>query len=319
MNEWRSKLRLLKSILQMSNFDFNKSEPLYSKARYFIFSIIYAFKLNYFRKLILAYCFIDKKYFRNKKDLENIYKGLQSIEIFDIESIRTRVARREEVLGEYARQIINNGYADLTNKFVFTESEITEFVKGANSTLAYNAQVPIASRDRPSKIDMSSQYYSLPLDASFLTPFYKKFLQNPLVRLIANDYLGGESSLYAVNTMVTTPSKNIHSVTDLHRDRDDIHFLTFFIYWTTTSEINGATYIVPESHIDLSMTSECGIYLNAMPGSVFAVDTFALHSGNKNVTSSRVVSWFRFANRINAASFGNKNYLYEHYLNDLIK
>lgn len=310
-------IRAVKSIVMMTIFSFDLRESFFSRIRYFIFSVIYVFNLNFFRPLIKYKFFIDRKYFRSENDLINLYNGLTTNEIFDEIAVSERKAGRLDVSTYYCDQLTRVGYVDLSREFKFTVSELEEFKLIATSTPAYDSQVPIASRRGRRMIDNSSQYFSLPVDIDLLTPYYINILKNPCIRNIVNEYLGSNSFLYAVNTMITTPSKNIHSVTDIHRDRDDIKFLAIFVYWTATEESNGSTFFVPGSHIDLSIDESQGHYIETIPGSVYAMDTFALHSGNKNVKDTRVVSWFRFGSRINAASFGNKNYLFEKQLNYL--
>jgi len=123
----------------------------------------------------------------------------------------------------------------------------------------------------------------------------------------ADDYLGFNSKLYSVNTMLTVPADVKHGVTDLHRDYDDLVFLTCFVYWTDTTRDNGATFFVPGSHRG---TNRDGIYLEGRAGSVYFVDSYGLHSGNKKITSPRLATWMRYGRIPNLAYVTDKNYLF---------
>jgi hypothetical protein len=121
-------------------------------------------------------------------------------------------------------------------------------------------------------------------------------------------YLGKTYSLYRVNTMITFPILSKHAVTNIHIDYDDAHSLAYFVYWTETRENNGAIFIIPGSHI--TKNENPGIYLEGKGGSVFLIDTYCLHSGNKNIVTLRIATWLRFGEIPNLAYIADKNYLY---------
>ena len=307
----RHVLKEVKSIYLISKFCYEKKEHFFSKLRFFLFTFAYVFNINLFKIGIPISFYKDNKYITSKHDLESILEGIVSSEYFDQKSIelRNNLFNSSVASNQNIAELQSKGYSDISSFFNFNTIEIEKFVTYALSSQAYNAQVPIASSKTLMTITNDNQYYSLHPDDKFLVAYYRKILANPFLKKMADEYLGFKSSLYGMNTMITTPNKNLHSVTDLHRDRDDVNFLTVFLYWTKTNALNGATYFVPGSHLKLNKHAE-GIYLESNPGTVIAADTFALHSGNKNVKDIRVVSWFRFGRKHNAASFGSKNYLF---------
>ena len=101
--------------------------------------------------------------------------------------------------------------------------------------------------------------------------------------------------------MLSKKSKKEYYINNLHVDFDSANTVTFFVYWTDTSKLNGATRILPGGHLLLydrrlaSYISEPLLeHLEGKAGSVFALDTWALHAGNLNITSPRFVTWARF-------------------------
>jgi len=100
--------------------------------------------------------------------------------------------------------------------------------------------------------------------------------------------------------------------------------VTFFIYWTNTSKLNGATRILPGSHLLLydkmlaSYVNEPLLdHLEDKAGSVFAIDTWALHAGNPNITSPRLVTWIRFSSMPAQTYYVSRNYLFKDKLNEI--
>ena len=113
--------------------------------------------------------------------------------------------------------------------------------------------------------------------------------------------------------MVCMPSNNIHSVTQIHRDRDSYDLLCLFIEWNKTDLQDGATYFEPKSHLEKNCQPNNGIFLESRPGSAILCNTFARHSGNKSNETPRVASWFRFSPYKGPSWYGNKNFLYQKY------
>ena len=112
----------------------------------------------------------------------------------------------------------------------------------------------------------------------------------------------------------------------MHVDFDSANTVVFFIYWTDVSKKDGATKILPGSHlylhdrklpyyIDESLTK----YLEDREGAVFAIDTWALHAGNSNISLPRLVTWIRFSSMPARTYYLDKNYLYKNNLKEINK
>jgi len=223
-------------------------------------------------------------------------------------------ARRQKVGKSALVDLNEKGYADITSIVGITSDEIAEVKKYfLSSEVAYDSQVPIWSSLIPrrvsdlTKLD-SVSYISFPIDYSLGSKVVRRIASSSALKDISTSYLGFSGSLYGVNTMLTKQCEIPHGVTNLHRDYDDFLFLTFFIYWTETTKENGATYFVPGSHLNNVGTE--GIYLEGRAGSVFAVDSYGLHAGNKFIQSERLVTWIRYGRIPNVAYVTDKAYLF---------
>ena len=58
-------------------------------------------------------------------------------------------------------------------------------------------------------------------------------------------------------------------------------------------------------------------HLEGKGGSVFALDTWALHAGNPNITSPRLVTWIRFSSMPAKTYYLNRNYLFKKNLDEI--
>jgi hypothetical protein len=115
-----------------------------------------------------------------------------------------------------------------------------------------------------------------------------------VLREIAAAYLGFAPDLYSVNTIATSKGSSDHYVMRMHRDYDAFACLTFFVCWTDVAPDNGATIYLPGSHKSANIDATTKVYLSGAAGEVFAVDTFGLHSGNRDVADLRLTTWIRF-------------------------
>lgn len=224
-------------------------------------------------------------------------------------AVRNRLLKNSE--NEIARKIRDEGFADVSNFVKLTASEIQGVNEYFSVQRGYDSQVPIQSSlvseplDR--LVERGVSYISFPIDISLNNEVIAKVANSKLLRSVSDSYLGFSSHVYSVNTMLTVPSVQVHGVTNIHRDYDDIVFLVCFIYWTETSRNNGATYFIPGSHLGRAKE---GIYLEGRAGSVFFVDSYGLHAGNKKIQSPRLATWIRFGSIPNLAYVSDKNYLF---------
>ena len=153
----------------------------------------------------------------------------------------------------------------------------------------------------------------------------KKLCRTESIWNMARKYLNSnEVKIYTINTMLSKKSTTKYYVTNFHVDFDCANMVTFFVYWTDTSKLNGSTRIFPGSHLLLydrmlaSYVSEPLIeYIEGKAGSVFAVDTWALHAGNPNIVSPRLVTWIRFSSMPASAYYLNRSYLFKDNLNEI--
>jgi len=168
-------------------------------------------------------------------------------------------------------------------------------------------------------------YGSFDVQTSLNSSVVKKLCSTELIWNIAKKYLGSNKvRIYALNTMLSKKSKKEYYVNNLHVDFDCANMVTFFIYWTDTSKLNGATRILPGSHLLLydrmlaSYVNEPLLeHLEDKAGSVFAIDTWALHAGNPNITSPRLVTWIRFSSMPAQTYYMSRNYLFKDQLNKI--
>ena len=142
---------------------------------------------------------------------------------------------------------------------------------------------------------------------------------------IAKKYLhSNKLKIYQINTMLSKQSKIENYVNNLHYDFDCASNVTFVIYWTDVSKLNGATRILPGSHLflyDRRLSNYMGKplikYLEDKSGSLFALDTWTYHSVNSNITSPRLVTWIRFTPTPCATYYRDKHYLFKNNLDEI--
>ena len=158
----------------------------------------------------------------------------------------------------------------------------------------------------------------------FLFVFLDRFVE-PKKYIIAKKYINSNKvRIYALSTMLSKKSKKEYYVNNLHVDFDCANMMTFAIYWTDTSKLNGATRILPGSHLLLydrmlaNYVNEPLLdHLEDKAGSVFAIDTWALHAGNPNISSPRLVTWIRFSSMPAQTYYISRNYLFKDKLNEI--
>jgi hypothetical protein len=310
--------------LKKSLFSFLKKEPIYIKIVYLTFLLFGFNKISFF---------FFKKYLGNKinissNDLETFFYRsklskndfLNEAFLFKKNNQNNRLKKNlvnSQDIFKIVKEIDELSFQNISKIINIDEIDIREFKKLCLSSYAYDSQVPLQSSVLKKKIDNKFNYYSLDPGQSNLQKFYFKILRNKKLKEIINLYLGFEGNLFAINTMITKAnSKSRHSVTSMHRDYDDLHFITMFIYWSDVDKDDGATSIIQGSHRS-KLSSEKKIYLEGPAGSVFLGDTLGFHSGNVNLKKDRIVTAMRFGKSLNPASYINKDYLFFREYNQL--
>lgn len=237
----------------------------------------------------------------------------QNLALAEVIKIRKKMIPKK-FFGKYANQaeqIYNLGYSDITKLFNFNEIETDKSAQYFYKSKFYNSQVPFNS-DKflyDSYERKKFNYVSFDIETSLNNKFLSNFCHSKILNEIADTYLGFKSSLYSVNTMITNPNSKLHEVTSNHRDRDDFLFLTFFIYLSDTNESEGTRYF-KNTTFKLDYKKENEIILFGKKGTVFAVDTFGVHSGPKDLKKERLVSWVRYGKVPNFSYLGDRNFYF---------
>ena len=152
-------------------------------------------------------------------------------------------------------------------------------------------------------------------------------IKNKVIEIAKKYLLTKNIFINSINTMLSKPSNIKHGVLKLHRDHDSMNSITFFLYWTETDRYNGSTALLPGSHIfkhdkrfPKVYTDNMSLkYLNGKPGTIYAVDTWAWHKGNENITSPRLVTWIRLSAAPSQVYYKDKNYIYKKELINYLK
>ena len=225
-------------------------------------------------------------------------------------------------------EINNKGYHKL---FEISQLEVENTIEYFYKQKIYNSHIPLNNlTNKLINIEEflhteNYNYGSFDIKTSLNSGVIKKICSMKLIWTIAKKYLDSNNvRIYSINTMLTKKSKEKHDVFDLHRDFDCASSLVFFIYWTDTSKLNGATKVLPGSHLILhdkrlkNYASEPLLtYLEDKGGSIYALDTWALHAGNSNLTSPRLITWIRFCSMPAASYYLDRNYLFKDDLKEL--
>lgn len=296
-------------------FSFGLKESISEKIIYLYFTFFKNFYIPKIIQLIINKLRKDTRF--QDIDLNNMQNDRMQLKnkAQEIYKHKNSILNTIDISDEFNKSLFKKGYADISS---FFEIEADKFITETKKCKFFNSQVPLQSSLIEKKPDNTANYFSLRPDIENINFFFKDFLKNKKLKKIIETYLGGKSYLYSINTMLTKPSEKKHSVTNLHRDYDDKHFIVLFIYWTDTKKDDGSTFFIPGSHLSNSEDLNDGIFLEGSKGSVFLIDTFGWHSGNKNLKNDRLVSWLRFSrNQLNSASYDNKEYLFFDYYNNL--
>ena len=155
-------------------------------------------------------------------------------------------------------------------------------------------------------------------------------LNDPRLVDLVEAYLGCVPTLYSVNAWWSHPANKpeMTNVQYFHRDTDDWRFLTLFIYLTDVGDDGGPHQVVPGSHslegmrklvrkaawfprfdVEQSFVEDMGeefsancerlfseeaANLTGAAGSMYLVNTLALHRGLLPSRTSRLVIWARY-------------------------
>lgn len=220
------------------------------------------------------------------------------------------------------KDLFKKGYSEV---LCVDKNKVNDAEEYFKSKKIHNAHVPFNSN----KIityeqfleDENLNYGSYDIQTSFKCPLVNEIIfDKKILELVSNYLLTDKFFCYHINTMITKQSKILNPVTDFHRDYDSANSLTFFILLSNVNENNGATQIIEGSHkiekLDAKNENK-KVFLNGDAGKVYAVDTWALHSGNKKIETPRLVTWIRFSSFSSRSYYHDKNYIFDNVLNKL--
>jgi hypothetical protein len=206
-----------------------------------------------------------------------------------------------------ADEVVKAGYTSLGR--LISREDASAAVHYFRNQAGYASQTPLQSDGvlRPfsdfvnQEQHTAERYFCYSAKTSLECPQVRTVVDNRLLREVAAAYLGFTPTLFSVNTIVTTKGTNHHYVMREHRDYDAFTSIAFFVYWTDVAKDNGATIYIPRSHLS-SDAPAAREFLTGEAGEIFALDTFGLHAGNKNVADFRLATWCRFGSTPNLAT-----------------
>jgi hypothetical protein len=205
---------------------------------------------------------------------------------------------------EMAATLASTGYVSLGSLLSRPQAEAA--VSYFRQQNGYASQTPLQSDGvlRPLELDSlqddkSDRYFCFSSRTSLACPQVAALVDHPVLREVAAAYLGFTPLLYSVNTLATANGSAEHYVMRMHRDYDAFASITFFVCWTDVAADNGATVYIPNSHLRSGVDEAQPQYLSGEAGQVYGVDTFGLHSGNRNVKGLRLATWIRFGSKPN--------------------
>ena len=220
------------------------------------------------------------------------------------------------------KNIIEKGYSEV---FCIDKNKVDDAQEYFKSKKIHNAHVPFNSNEiityKQFLEKENLNYGSYDIQTSFECPLVNEIVfDKKILNLVSNYLLTNKFFCYHINTMITKQSKILNPVTEFHRDYDSANSLTLFILLSNVNENNGATQIIEGSHKkeELDAKNENNkVSLNGNAGKIYAVDTWALHSGNKKIETPRLVTWIRFSSFSSRSYYHDKNYLFDDVLNKL--
>ena len=289
----------------------------------FFFQVIEIFVFSYYNRRFKKRKNINTKFFT----FFQLYCGAK------VSSLYRR--RKYEILSEkldlnleldkQVNEINNQSYVKL---FELSSEEVKKTVEYFYKQKINTSHVPtnasfsnklIGTDEFLNTSDTNYNYGSFDIKTSLNSSVVNKVCSNEHIWKFAKKYLNNDDiKIYSINTMLTKKSEKKNYVVNLHVDFDSANMMTFFIYWTDVTKNNGATRILPGSHLFLHdrklasyVNEPLTKHLEDKAGSLYAVDTWALHAGNPNITSPRLVTWIRFSSMPASTYYLDRNYLFK--------
>lgn len=199
------------------------------------------------------------------------FKTIRNIVSLAVSLLRKRKTRlqRDIFLSELDKSIFKNTdidlhVSDLKKKGFSLGLNIPSYISEdvfeyANKTPAYADRKPnlgfyvgdhIAASKKLGKSILLAQYIGAYRDCKSI----REIVNDPVLKLIASDYLGADPTYLGLALWWTFPGDSIQEEDRLkhahyyHRDIDDFKFVKFFFYFTDVQSNDGAHWIVEGSH-----------------------------------------------------------------------
>lgn len=191
-------------------------------------------------------------------------------------------------------------------------------------------------------VRQSAHYGCYARDHVFACPHLIEIANDPRLLQIAEAYLGCPPTIYNLNAWWSFPQAQVPArySQSLHRDIEELRFLTLFIYLTPVDDKNGPHRYIKYSHTKAALihalmsagwqqaaaasaidplfvgngydhSAQADALLGSLAmvwkgaaGSAILADTYGLHMGIPPAEGERLMAWVRYGLGPNSASFG---------------
>ena len=291
----------------------------------------------FFRILEMPTVWYYNKTFKKRQKIDGKFFCFMQLFSEKLHTIKRR--KNHEILNEnldlsleFDRNIYKLSYKSYVKIFQINLSEVKGAVDYFYNQKIYDSHIPYIAAYPTHLINMNDflsnkkyHYGSFDIQTSLNCNVVKKICCIDLLWKTARKYLNtNDVEIYSINTMLSKNSENKNYVVNFHQDFDSASSLTFFVCWSDVTKFNGATRLMPGSHLfiyDRRFPNYIGEplieYLEGKSGSIFAVDTWAYHAGNLNLTSPRLTTWIRFTSMPSAKHYRDKDYLFKKNLDEI--
>jgi hypothetical protein len=263
------------------------------------------------------------------------------------ESTRTQfasVASRDfDDVANQAATLRAEGLVDLGQ--VLDDRQVAEVRGALMAGAVYEGHVakPAAARAHTFEAVRGRVHYASYEPTSVIeAPHLIELANDPKILKLAESYLGCPPTLYSVNAWWSFPQVQRAKVSQaLHRDRDDLRFVTMFVYLTTVTSLCGPHRYVKFSHDQRALAeklvqhgmspaeaqgtvdamfsgtgyqhseqseAQLGEYIHTWvgpAGTAILADTYGLHMGKPLQQGERLMFWARYGLGSNDAAFSD--------------
>ena len=162
-----------------------------------------------------------------------------------------------DLSSEFDSKIYKLSYKSYIKIFEINTSDVKVAVEYFYNQKIYDSHIPYIDAYPTQLIGMKDflngkkyHYGSFDIQTSLNCDIVKKTCCIDLLWKMARRYLNTNNvEIYSINTMLSKHSENKNYVINFHQDFDSDSSLTFFVYWTDVTKFNGATRLMPGSHL----------------------------------------------------------------------